>query len=72
MNLLRFRPVNRTLRVEGPQGARKVKITISDNQVVQHVEDDEVQHATAKPLAIGSKIKFQPDMNTGLWVPLPK
>lgn len=66
MNLLRFRPITKTVRV----GGRKVKVTISDNQVVQHVEDNEQLHATAKPPPIGAKTKFQPDQNTGLWVPL--
>lgn len=67
MNLARFRPVTRTVKLHD---GRKVKVTISDNQRVQHVEDGDVQHATAIPAKIGVKSRFQPDANTGLWVPL--
>ena len=66
MNLLRYRAVDRTVRV----GGRKVKVSISDNQIVQHVEDGDVLHATVRPAPIGVRTSFQADLDTGLWVPL--
>lgn len=68
MNLLRYRPIKRTVKVNG----RRVEVRISENQIVQEVEDNDVQHATARPLTIGVTQKFQPDLDTGIWVPFEK
>ena len=74
MNLLRFplRETHRTVKVDGRHGTRKVKVRISDNQVVQHVEDTDVQHATVCPDTIGVRKTFRTDQNTGLWLPLER
>jgi hypothetical protein len=48
--LLRFRPVTRTVRLDLPNGGhRLVKVTTNDARDVQHVEDGDVLHGTARP-----------------------
>jgi hypothetical protein len=50
MNLLKFRPVVRDVRLELPDGSHKlVKVSTNDAGTIQHVEDGDRQHATARP-----------------------
>ncbi len=81
MNLLRFRPVSKTLRLELPDGStRPVKVTVNDAHTTQHVEDGEVVHGTAKPppLRIVVRKGHEPIAREeyklrecGLWAPVP-
>jgi hypothetical protein len=51
--LLRFRPTTRTVRLELPDGSvRTVKVTTNDAHDVQHVEDGDVMHGTARPAPV--------------------
>ena len=82
MNLLRFRPSSRTLRLELPDGSmRAVKVTVNDAHDVQQVEDGDVLHGTARPAPVALKIRatgmpkmrqaFRREFDTGLWAPVP-
>ncbi len=50
MNLLKWRPVVRDVRLDLPDGShRLVKVTTNDAHTTQHVEDGDRLHGTGRP-----------------------
>lgn len=67
MNLLRFRPVTRTVRLELPDGSsRAVKVTTNDAGDVQHVEDNGIIHGTARPEPVAIQMRVPSRQRRGL------
>jgi hypothetical protein len=67
VNLLRFRPTTRTVRLELPDGSsRPVKVTTNDAGDVQHVEDGDVMHGTARPAPVRIEMRVPSRQRRGL------
>lgn len=67
MNLLRFRPVVRDVRLDLPNGDHKmVKVTTNDAGTIQHVEDGDCLHGTGRPPAVVVKMRQPSSQRRGL------
>jgi hypothetical protein len=67
VNLLRFREVTRTVRLDLPDGSsRAVKVTTNDAGDVQHVVDGDVVHATGRPAPVRMTINRPAPQRRGM------
>lgn len=67
MNLLKFRPTTRDVRLDLPGGGhRLVKVTTNDAGTTQHVEDGDRLHGTGRPPAVVVKLRRPSAQRRGL------
>lgn len=58
MNLLRFRPITRTVTLELPDGShRNVKVSQNELGTTQHVEDGDVVHGTGRVIPFAFQVR---------------